>query len=189
MRLRSKSAEGHAMQATPQSDVVSPVTPAELAVFVGVNDPLFPRLLQTATDAVVRYINHDLNEREWVAIVPAPAFDPVRVSKYPPVSNVFELPYTGLIQIISVTSNGAPVDYTVEHRRPARVTVHGWDYRSQIQIEYVAGMEIIPASIKMAIEMVAAYLYEHRGACDVDDAVIKSGAAGVLRSYRVEVSL
>jgi hypothetical protein len=35
--------------------------------------------------------------------------------------------------------------------------------------------------------MIAAFMYEHRGQCDGNDAVKKSGAATLLRPYRVEV--
>ena len=61
------------MQATPQTDTVSPVTVNEFAAFIGASaaDPLLPGILQAATDATIRSINQDLLSREWVGIVPA----------------------------------------------------------------------------------------------------------------------
>lgn len=181
------------MQATPQTDTVSPVTLAEAAAFAGIDpaDVLLPGMLQAATDAVIRYLNIDLLERDWIGIVPAQSAARAQLSPalYPWPS--FELPYTGLVSVNSVTVNdGQALDYTVEqYRRPARITVHGWDRLSELQIEYTAGMATIPAAIKSAIMLMTAYMYDHRGECDGDMALKKSGAMDQLRPHRVEVSL
>ena len=181
------------MQATPQTDTESPVTAAELAQFIGVSadDVLLEGMLIAATDATIRYINQDLIQRDWVGIVPVP--DPMRLQLSPVFEqpSTFELPYTALVEVTSVTGNGGDdLAYTLQdERRPARITVHGWDYLSEIRIEYTAGMVTIPAAIKSAIMMLAAYLYDHRGDCDADGGIKKSGAAMLLRPYRVEVSL
>ena len=181
------------MQATPQTDTVSPVAVADLATFLGVDetDPMLSGMLQAATDSVIRYINHDLLEREWVGIVPVPQAGRLQLS--PSVYNwpTFELPYTGLVSVDAVTGNTDEVmEYTIEaSRRPARITVHGWDRLSELRIEYTAGMTIIPAAVKTAILMAAGFLYEMRGGCEASDALKKSGAAGLLKPYRVEVSL
>jgi uncharacterized phiE125 gp8 family phage protein len=181
------------MQATPQTDTESPVTAAELAQFIGVasDDALLDGMLIAATDAVIRYINQDLIEREWVGIVPVPKSARLQLSPYVDPSTTFELPYTALLSVESVTGNDdEALEYTLEsQRRPAKITVHGWDFLSEIRIEYTAGMVSIPASIKSAIMMMAAYLYDHRGDCDADGGIKKSGAAMLLRPYRVEVSL
>ena len=181
------------MQATPQTDTVSPVDAADIAAFIGVDadDVLLPGMLQAATDAVIRYINQDLLEREWVGIVPVPQSARLQLSPYIDHPSTFELPYTALLEVTSVTANGdEAMEYTLQdQRRPAKITVHGWDYLSEIRVEYTAGMASIPAAIKTAIMMVAAFMYEHRGACDGMDAINKSGAANLLRTYRVEVSL
>lgn len=181
------------MQATPQTDTESPVTAAELAQIIGVSadDVLLDGMLIAATDATIRYINQDLIQRDWVGIVPVP--DPVRLQLSPVFeqASTFELPYTALIEATNVTGNGGnALDYTIQdQRRPARITVYGWDYLSEIRIEYTAGMVTIPDAIKTAIMMLAAYLYDHRGDCDADGGIKKSGAAMLLRPYRVEVSL
>jgi uncharacterized phiE125 gp8 family phage protein len=181
------------MQATPQTDTVSPVTASELAAFIGVEstDSLLPSMLAAATDAVIRHINLDLLEREWVGVVPVPAPVRLQLSPYIEQTTTFELPYTGLISVESVIGNeDDELEYTLEsERRPARITVQGWDYLSEISIQYTAGMATIPAAIKSGIMMLAAYLYDHRGDCDADGGIKKSGAAMLLRPYRVEVSL
>jgi hypothetical protein len=178
------------MQATAQTDTVSPVTAAELAAFIGVpsTDPLLPDLLIAATDAVIGHINIDLTQREWVGIVPALGKTRVQVSPTFDPCNTFELPYTGLISVDAVTNTeGQPYTFEVQaQRRPAKITVHDWDYK-ELRIEYTAGMQIIPQAIKTAIKMLASFLYEHRGACDAMDGLKKSGAVTLLRPYRVEV--
>jgi hypothetical protein len=181
------------MQATPQTDTVSPVTVNEFAAFIGASaaDPLLPGILQAATDATIRSINQDLLSREWVGIVPALTPTRLQLSPYIDPSSTFELPYTALISVQEVTGNDAQVlEYEVEaNRRPAKVKVLGWDYMSEIRIEYTAGMPFVPGAIKTAIMMIASFIYDHRGGCDADDAVKKSGAMTLLRPYKVEASL
>lgn len=181
------------MQATPQTDTVSPVTVAEFASFVGASaaDPLLPGLLQAATDAVIRYINQDLLPRAWVGIVPALTPTRLQLSPYIDPSSTFELPYTALISVQSVTGNDNEVlDYELESdRRPAKLRVIGWDYMSEIRIEYTAGMAFVPGAIRTAIMMIGGFIYDHRGGCDAEDALKKSGAMNLLRTYKVEASL
>jgi hypothetical protein len=181
------------MQATPQTDTVSPVTVAEFATFMGASaaDPLLPGLLQAATDAVIRYINQDLLQREWVGIVPALTPTRLQLSPYIDPSSTFELPYTALISVQSVTGNDNEVlDYELESdRRPAKLRVIGWDYMSEIRIEYTAGMAFVPGAIRTAIMMIGGFIYDHRGGCDAEDALKKSGAMNLLRTYKVEASL
>jgi hypothetical protein len=181
------------MQATPQTDTVSPVTAQEFADFVGVSasDPLISGLLQAATDAAIGYINQDLLQREWVGIVPVPGLARLQLSPYIDPPNTFELPYTALVSVENVTANGGEaMQYTLQdQRRPAKITVHGWDFLSEIKIEYTAGMANIPVAVKSAIMMIAAFLYDHRGGCDASDAIKKSGAANLLNRYRVEVAI
>jgi hypothetical protein len=174
------------MQATPQTDTVSPVTVAEFASFMGASaaDPLLPGLLQAATDAVIRYINQDLLPRAWVGIVPALTPTRLQLSPYIDPSSTFELPYTALISVQDVsTNNGEFLEY------PAKLRVIGWDYMSEIRIEYTAGMAFVPGAIRTAIMMIGGFIYDHRGGCDAEDALKKSGAMNLLRTYKVEASL
>ncbi len=180
------------MQATPLTDTVSPVSNAALAEYLRVEstDPLLPTLLVSATDAVIRYINHDLLQRTWRGVIPVQDYLPTQISPYYPLNTRFELPYTGLVSITSVLSDGDALQYEVEaNRRPARITLLDWDRSEEVIITYVARMNPIPTAISEAIKMMAAFAYEHRGQCDADDALKRSGAANLLRPYRVEVSI
>jgi hypothetical protein len=182
------------MQATPQSDTVTPVTVSQFAEFASADpcDPLLQAMLEAATDAVIQYIGRDLVPREWVAIEPAPALlTELQLSPHEPPSNTFDLPYTNLISVVSVTANGGQaMPYQLQpQRRPAKITVQGWDYISDLVVQYVAGTEEIPNAVRTAIMMVAAFLYDHRGGCDAQDGIKKSGAAMLLRSYKTEVTL
>lgn len=178
------------MQATPQTETVSPVIAADLAAFLGVDatDPLLDGMLVAATDVAVRWINQDLIEREWLGIIPAKSGYEAQLSPYTPQQSTFEIPYTALISVESVTADGEALDYVLEaSRRPAKITLTDWDRMTEVEVAYTAGMASVPSSIKTAIMMIAAFMYEHRGQCDGDDAVKKSGAATLLRPYRVEV--
>lgn len=181
------------MQATPQTDTVSPVTVADMAAFIGVasNDALLPGILIAATDAAIRWINRDLLERDWVGIIPATGYSPVTMSPLRDIQRVHELPYTQLVEVTSVSdADGNDLTYTLESaRRPARITLPDWAGLSEVTVEYTAGMATVPSAIKSAIMMIAAHIYEHRGACDAQDALVKSGASTLLQPYRVEVSL
>ena len=60
---------------------------------------------------------------------------------------------------------------------------------NSIEIVYVAGYGAsaadVPSPLITAIKMMAAYLYEHRGQCDVHDAYRKSGAAALADRYGI----
>jgi hypothetical protein len=60
---------------------------------------------------------------------------------------------------------------------------------SEIRIEYTAGMAFVPGAIRTAIMMIGGFIYDHRGGCDAEDALKKSGAINLLRTYKVEASL
>lgn len=61
-----------------------------------------------------------------------------------------------------------------------------------ISIAYTAGYgadaTTVPAPLKRAVRNMAAYMYEHRGDCNTEDAFMKSGAKAILNRYR-DVSL
>jgi hypothetical protein len=180
------------MQATPQTDTVTPVELGQFAQFVGADpsDPLLPGLLIAATDAAIRWINQDLTPRQWVCIVPVPDLRDKQISPQGRISRTVELPYTALIEVESVTAGGVALDWSVQpERMPAKITVPAWDMAEELKITYTAGMTLIPVSIKTAIMMIGGFLFDHRGGCDAMDAISKSGAINLLRSYRVEAAL
>ncbi len=176
------------MQAKPLSDTVSPVSVQELEKFLDVyDDPMLEDMLSIATDAVIAYLNVDLLPRQWKYVqnlkrVPLT----VDYKRYPQREwGWIELPYTALVTVDSVEVDGEAVEYlTDDESRPARV--YPKTFGDQLVITYTAGNARVPATVKTGIKMMATYLYEHAGACDVTEAVSKSGAEAVLRQYRVE---
>jgi hypothetical protein len=50
-------------------------------------------------------------------------------------------------------------------------------------------MAFVPGAIRTAIMMIGGFIYDHRGGCDAEDALKKSGAMNLLRTYKVEASL
>jgi len=178
------------MQATPQTETVSPVTAAELAAFIGVDatDPLLDGMLVSATDSAIYWINQDLIRRKWVLKIGDNIGAEAQLSPMRYESNIFELPFTALVNVLSVSSACASLCWElVSTGRPAKIRIDGWDGISEVTITYNAGMASVPTSIKTAIMMIAAFMYEHRGQCDGNDAIKKSGAATLLRPYKVEV--
>jgi hypothetical protein len=69
------------------------------------------------------------------------------------------------------------------------VILTGWDYVTDVEITYTTGSASVSPAIQSGIMAIGAFLYEHRGECDATDAVMKSGAANLLRPYRIEVAL
>ena len=179
------------MQATPQTPTISPVATADFADYLGVaaSDPLLPGTLIAATDAVIEHINHDLTPRTWVARTYVEGFRERQLSREHERAVWYDLPYTGLLSVASVTVDGEPVDYQTVFVRPGKIKLDNPYVTGAIEVTYSAGFNAIPTTILEAIKMVGAYLYEHRGMCDVGDAVRLSGAATVLRRFRVEVSI
>ena len=177
------------MIATPQSPTISPVSVSDMADYVGadVTDPILQGLLIAATDAVIAHIRQDLLPRTWVATQYLESRAALQVSVYPLADGVVELPYSDASATVSsVTIDGTNIGYTPRIGRPSAVAISNPYITGQLRIEYTAGMSPIPVAITEGIKSVAAYLYEHRGRCDMSAAVQASGASYVLRPWRVE---
>lgn len=176
------------MRASPLSDTLSPVSVQELEKFLDVdNDPTLEDLLSVATDTVISFLNVDLLPRQW-KYTQNLRRTPLTVDyKRFPVRDWgwVELPYTALVSVDSVEVDGTAVEYLVDDEsQPARV--YPQVFGDQLVITYTAGANHVPATVKTGIKMLAGYLYEHAGACDVTEALSKSGAEAVLARYRVE---
>lgn len=184
------------MTAKTTDPLVSPVTNAEAANFIGVDDtdPLLLGLLLSATDAVIRAIQFDLEPRDWTLTLwdwptvgtrtrpnlSRPAYEFKRE---------IDLPYAALISVTSVTSYGEPVTDFIQRetsivlsRGLARET-YADNEDPALVIAYRAGMDPVPEPIRQAILMVAAFLFEHRGACDGQEALWRSGAKSMLTPW------
>ncbi len=175
------------MKLTPQSEIESPVDIFELAEWLGGMDdpdPVLYGIALSATDIVINYLNRDIYSRDWVLVIPEKRGSAKTLSRLTSQEEWIELPYTGLIEVKAVSVDSTAYEYETEDGNPAKVKVTGYT-EGEITITYTAGFVTIPQVIKDAVKMVSVYLYENRGA-DSSDAVKKSGAANLLKRYRVE---
>ena len=175
---------------TTAGALVSPVTPAEFADYLGLDygasqDTLLNAHLLTACGWYIAHMNNELLERVWA----------LKFDRYPAEGESFgglspirsnlkgwiNIPLYPVSTIDSVTVAGDVETVTSDlDSKPPRVffTSYGCD----IVINYTAGYPLatdIPPNIILGINMMAAYLYEHRGACDIGNAAKESGAASV----------
>ena len=183
----------------PQSDIEPAIDTAELAnwLVVPVTDPLLPRIARMASAIGVEYLQRELITRErrviyqtWPVIGTLTDGLSGRTAK---LSEHITLPYAQLLSVEDVAINGeATEDFGIVYDSPVKLRVNpvfdSSDSLPVIDIAYMAGfgdyISSVPQGIRDGLMMLAAYLYEHRGACDVDDAIKKSGAAQMLQPYR-----
>ena len=185
--------------AEAQAATVSPVTLAEALSFAslpGPTDPLMDSLLVAATDAVINYIGFDLLTREWVLTHwDWPTYGTLAARNLGQPTGAYareiSLPYARNADVTSVTIYGE-AELTFTNRGRSIVLRgsgrDGFNEDPAIVVVYDAGFgpdaSDIPAQIKQAILMLAAWLYEHRGQCDAADGIQKSGAASILTPWR-----
>ena len=185
--------------AETQAATVSPVTLAaalEFASLPGPTDPLMDSLLVAATDAVINYIGFDLIAREWTLTHwDWPTYGTLAARNLGRPTGAFareiSLPYARNANVVSVTSYGeAQLTFT---NRGRSIVLRGsgrdgFNDDPALVVVYEAGFgpdaSDVPAQIKQAILMLAAWLYEHRGQCDAADGIQKSGAASFLTPWR-----
>ena len=181
--------------------LVPPVTAQELADWLVISntDPLIPGVLISATDATIRYIGYDLITREWelthwdwptTGTVSRPSVS--RQDYYH--DRLIKLPYSNLLSVEDVKLYGTSTTNFIAREDAIILTTPNVAIDSQqnnaepaIFVQYKAGYgataQDVPAPIRQAILMVAAYIYEHRGECAADMAVLKSGARDMLVPY------
>lgn len=180
--------------------LLSPVTAQELADFLSIeynaaDASLYNGFLNAASDACIRYTNLELLQRTYT--FKADRF-PERQEGYGGVGIMYayrawwiNLPVYPVISVTTVEVDGETADSPQIDldSRPARVEPKEM---GAVEIVYEAGhataAEINP-QLLLGIKMLAAYLYEHRGMCDVNDAIKSSGAATMWDSARVVMSL
>lgn len=187
-----------------------PVSEAELADLLRLDsyeDPTFKFLLQTATEAVIAYTGRALLEQSYTIQYegyPGKGTKTLGLDQLRLVPDRWiELPYPPLMTVESVKVVDVDGDETIvppeQYRldlinQPGRINFKG-NYPAIndtefLVIEYTAGYgdnpNDVPAAIRHAILMTAAYLYEHRGDCESgESALLQSGAGKVLIPYRI----
>jgi len=180
---------------TPVEALTSPVTAAQLAVYLGLTadiseavpqQAMLDGLLLAATGAVQGLSGVELVQRNWQ----------YRADRYPAVRDGFgglaplpetpapwiDLGITPIVSVESVTVAGEAQILNQDYRVDGgRVFLSGLG--TQITIDFTAGKPTEWG--KQAILATAAYLYEHRGGCEATDAVRQSTAWGLIKPYRV----
>lgn len=184
---------------TTDDPLVSPVSAADLAYFMGAGAPDAPEgelldgFLLAACEQFIAFANRDLLTRTFTL-----RFDrnPERQPGYGGLGPTpalldwwVELPLAPVTEIVEVRLGGeVSTDFSEDLKtNPARVGLHTLQ-SGDIEIDYNAGwLEIsdIPASILLGIKSLAAHLYDHRGGCDAAQAMNKSGAAGMWSPFKL----
>lgn len=189
----------------PMTDVESVITAQEFADWTGADlaDPLFGPLSIAATSAVIEFLQSELITRERTTVYEdwpttgtdsAPALSKNDAYLCPRV----ELPYARLSDPVTITVEAGgevTTDFRVLDTLPAELyfdtfPVFNVDDAPALKLVYNAGfgtIDDVPQAIKTAVLMIAGYLYDHRGACDVYDALKSSGAETALTPYKSKV--
>lgn len=144
---------------------------------------MYSAFLLAASDQCIKYTNYELLQRTYTLKTD---YFPHRQNGLAGVGMMYayrswwvNLPLYPVISVTSVKVNDELADDPLIDldSRPARVEPKEM---GAIEIIYVAGhanAAAINPQLLLGIKMLAAYLYEHRGACDVNEAVRSSGAA------------
>ena len=199
MLNRSPAAGGNQRQRpNPSSNVttdalVSPVTAEDLAYFIGMDTPdvaeaaLLDEFLLVACEQFIAFANHELLSRDYTLRFDRNSERQPGYSGISPVPALLDwwtiLPLTPVSAVTEVRLNDEVTDSfeTDLDTVPARVILTALRSGS-VEIDYAAGysnVAEIPPSILTGIKFLSAYLFDHRGGCDVASAVSKSGAESV----------
>ncbi len=188
---------------SPIGPVTTAIELADLAdwLVVDVSDPVLPMVARLATAHVIEYLQSELVERQRTVVYQQwPARGSYAHLSISPRNDQIEhdvmLPYAQLISVESVTAYGEALDaadYRILDTKPASIRLSPQYATSDdfpaLSVEYAAGFgptaQDVPEEIRIGIMTLAGYLYEHRGACDVDMAMRSSGAAAMLYPYKL----
>lgn len=180
------------MNVTALTDIQSPATVTELADMLGVDDtdPLLQPMLEASTDALECYLNSAIVSRQFTAYFESwPITGAVTDGLSGTLSNYdayIELPYSRLISVDSVESDGEPLTgFDTANTNPAKLYLSA--YAGDLTVTYTAGFAAVPSAIKTAVLYMAAFMYDHRGSCDVNDALMRSGATSLVSRYKIEL--
>jgi hypothetical protein len=185
---------GSAVTADP---IAPPVSVSDLQEYLALPsaDSTLAGILAQATGAVVRYLGRDLIARDWTLTHwDWPATGTVNARNLGrdtggPASEI-PLPY-GALSVASVERYGEAVSEYVF--RGGSIVLGGWfsgfmTPDPALVVQYRAGFGEtagdVPEEIRQAVLALAAFNYDHRGACDADEAMKRSGAAEMLGAWR-----
>lgn len=193
------------MTSRPLTDAQAIVTAQELSDWLSLDnpsDPLLSPMAQAATSALIEWLEMELITRERELTLEH--WPKVGTDTYPSVSpNDFlyelrvDLPFSHTAATLnSVDSFGVDVSADVElmQGKPFKMVfddIYQTDTNeAAIIARYETGfgtIDDVPEQLKTAVKMLAAYMYEHRGACDVTDAIKTSGAAMFAQPYKMNL--
>ena len=174
---------------TTADTLVSPVTAEQFSDYLGLDyspedDVLLNAHLLSVCGWYIAHMSNELLQRSYT----------LKFDRYPsgesftglspihananawidiPVYPVSEITEVLVAEVVTVSTSDLD-------SKPPRVFIN--NYGQDIVITYIAGYATvaeIPPSVILGINMMAAYLYEHRGACEIGDAAKESGAASV----------
>lgn len=180
--------------------LMTPVTALQLAEYLGLifedcghesatspgqtipQEQTLDLMVLAATQAIIDYTGYDSSVRAWHyradryperrpglgGLAPMPALGQWWVT----------LPVKPIVSIENVTADDWEADEIL-----GRVFIPG-RYERPLTIDYKAGFAELPAWYEQATLEIAGYLFEHRGGCDVGDAIAQTGAKMLLRPYR-----
>ena len=148
---------------------------------------------ETATEFASRYLRRSILETELVRAYDLKDSSPQLRVEYQSRPEII-LPYGPIKtvdRVYTIGESGAETDITEYYLDdvsvPERIflqQLRSGRELSFLRVEYTAGYEPIPATIKHGILMHAAYLYERRGECDAQSAAVQSGAIDTYRHYK-----
>lgn len=182
--------------------IVSPVTNQALIDWARLDesDPTIDSVLTIATSMVISYLKIDLINRAWsLKFKEWPTVGTYMRDSISPntlyARSIIELPNANLQSITSVKINNVlTTDYIILDGNPSALqfdniaTYNSDNYA--LEVEYVAGYGVnqsdVPAPIRDAILMTAAYISENRGGCSASGSALDmSGAKMLLSSYAI----
>jgi len=175
---------------TTSGALISPVTPEEFSNFLGLDynaadDVLLNSFLLAVCEWYIAQSSNELLSREWLLKFDRYPSIGARFTGLSPVSSNLDawidIPLYPVSVVSSVTVDSVAETFTSDlNSKPPRIFFES--YGENIEVTYTAGYTLpadIPANVILGINMMAGYLYEHRGACDIGNAAKESGANSV----------
>ena len=151
-------------------------------------------LLMSATDYANKYLGRSLTEQVLVR-----QFDPPKMSgglsavalkqrpillPYPPVQTVDRV---YLVDNYGDETNIDTDDYWLDDiKTPPELVITLSNWSNTLRVEYTAGYETVPESIKRGVLLHAAHMWMYRGdSCSTEESAKQSGAIAAYRTYKV----